>query len=65
MRVFLFLLSVLSFLVGCLVFFSAQSAIHEIEGGVLLLIAATLFSGAAVVESLKPLKKRRFLGSLP
>ena len=57
MRVFLFLLSVLSFFAGGLIFIGSKSAIHEIEAFVLFLIAATLLSGAAVVGALNRRKK--------
>ena len=57
MRVFLFLLSLVSFLAGSSVLLGASSAIHEIEAFVLFLIAATLLSGAAVVEGLNRRRK--------
>lgn len=57
MRVFLFLVSVFSFLVGLGIIVTTEGAIHEIEGFLFFVISAVLLSGAAVVESLKPLKK--------
>ena len=52
MRFILFLLAVLSLLAGIAIFSQAKSAIHEIEGFVVLLISAVLLSGAAIVDSI-------------
>ena len=47
MRIFLFILCFLSFLVGLMILAGAQSAIHEIEAFLLFLIAAVFLVGAA------------------
>jgi hypothetical protein len=39
-------------LIGAGVFASAKSAIHEIEAGICVLIAAVLFSGAAIADAI-------------
>ena len=57
MAVILFILSLLSFLWGCLVLIGAQSAIHEIEAFVLFLISAVLLSGFAIVNAIKSLRR--------
>jgi len=57
MRVLLFLLSILAFLVGIGILVSAKSAIHEIEAFILFLISAVFISGAGVVEAVNLLRK--------
>ena len=57
MRVFLFILCVLSFVVGGLIFVAAKSAIHEIEASLLFLISAVFLVGAAIVEAIDRLLK--------
>jgi hypothetical protein len=57
MRVFLFILCILSFLAGFMVFAGAKSAIHEIEAFVLLPIGAVFLVGAAIVEAIHSQKK--------
>jgi hypothetical protein len=52
MRFILFLLAVVALLVGIALLSVAKSAIHEIEGFIVLLICAVLLSGAAIVDSL-------------
>lgn len=52
MRLILLLLSGLSFLAGGLIFFSAQSAIHEIEAFILFLIAAVFVVGFTIVDAI-------------
>ncbi len=56
MRVLLFLLSVISLLVGGAILMTADSAIHEIEAFILMLIAAVLLTGSAVVEAINRLR---------
>jgi len=51
MRIFLFILSVGAFLAALAFLAVARGAIHEIGAFVLLLIAAVLLSGAAIVEA--------------
>lgn len=58
MRVNMFVLAVLAFLVGFVILAGAKGAVHEIEAFVLYLIAAVLFSGAAVVDAIINLPKR-------
>ena len=57
MRVLLFVLCVLSFLAGAIIFASAKSSIHEIEGFVLFLIGAVFLVGASTVEAINLLRK--------
>lgn len=52
MRLILFLFSVLALLAGSGILAGAKSAIHEIEAFILFLIAAVLFSAAAVIDSI-------------
>ena len=52
MRIFLFLLSSLSFLAGFGTFATSKSAIHEIEALLLFLISTVFFVGAAVIEAI-------------
>ena len=58
MRVIMFVLAVLAFVVGFVILAGAKGAVHEIEAFVLYLIAAVLFSGAAVVDAIINLPKR-------
>ncbi|MGD0627254.1 MAG: hypothetical protein ABSB32_21445 [Thermodesulfobacteriota bacterium] len=58
MRVFLFLLALLAFLLGVAILASAKSAIHEIEAFILFLIGAVFISSAAVLDSMNLLKKK-------
>ncbi len=58
MRLILFLLAVVAFLAGFGILAVAKSAVHEIEGFVLYIVAAVLFSGAAIVDALMHLPKR-------
>jgi uncharacterized membrane protein YdfJ with MMPL/SSD domain len=57
MRIFLLFLCVLSFLAGLLVFADAKSAIHEIEGTILFLIAAVFLVGVAIIEAIDRMLK--------
>jgi hypothetical protein len=57
MRIFLFILCVLSFLAGGTILAGAKSAIHEIEGLVLFLIAAVFLVGAAIVDAIHSQRK--------
>ena len=57
MKTVIFILSVLSFLIGIVVFAMSKSAIHEILGCMYLLISAVLLSGAVVTEAIQLLRK--------
>ncbi len=57
MRVFLFILCILSFLAGVMIFAAAKSAIHEIEAFLLFLIGAVFLVGAAIVEAIHGQRK--------
>jgi uncharacterized membrane protein len=57
MKTVIFILSVLSFLIGIGVFAMSKSAIHEILGCVYFLISAVLLSGAVVTEAIQLLRK--------
>ena len=56
MRIFLFILCFLSFLVGLMILAGAQSAIHEIEAFLLFLIAAVFLVRAAIGDAIEPTK---------
>jgi hypothetical protein len=58
MRLILFLLAIVAFLAGFGILAAAKSAVHEIEGFALYIVAAVLFSGAAIVDALINLPKR-------
>ncbi len=64
MKILLFLSSVLAFLAGLGILVASKSAIHEIEGFVLFIVSAVLFSGAVIVEAIERLGKK-FKGSEP
>lgn len=57
MKILLFVLSAISFFAGVGIFSISKSAIHEIEGFILLLIAAIFLTGSSIVESINSLKK--------
>jgi len=57
MRAALSIFAVLSFILGCLLLFVAQSAIHEIEAACGFIIFAIAGSGAAILEHLESLGK--------
>jgi hypothetical protein len=57
MRILLFLLSIISLLAGSAILVAAESAIHEIEAFILLLISAVLLTGAAIIEAINRLRK--------
>jgi hypothetical protein len=57
MRIFLFILCVLSFLAGLMIFSAAKSAIHEIEAFLLFLIGAVFLVGAAIVDAIHSQRK--------
>ncbi len=57
MRVFLFILCILSFLAGVMIFPVAKSAIYEIEAFLLFLIGAVFLVGAAIVEAIHGQRK--------
>ena len=58
MRFLLVVLAILAFMVGFAILVSGKSAIHEIEGFVLYVVAAVLFVGAAIVDAILNLPKR-------
>jgi hypothetical protein len=64
MRVLLFILAVLAFLVGGIILSSAQSAIHEIEAFILFLIGAVFVSATGIVEAINLLRKDMQIFSL-
>jgi hypothetical protein len=57
MRIFLFILCVLSFIAGLMILAGAKSAIHEIEAFLLFLIGAVFLVGAAIVEAIHSQRK--------
>jgi hypothetical protein len=57
MRLLLFLLSGVAVLLGVAAFTNAASAAHEIQGLILLLIAAVLVVGAAIVEAVNRVER--------
>ena len=67
MRFILFSLGVLAFLSGCLILQTGETAIHEIEAFIILLIAAVLIGSASVVEAIVSLQKhlKELLKPLP
>jgi uncharacterized membrane protein len=58
MRVLLFLLAVLAFLLGAAILALARSAIHEIEAFILFLIGPVFLSADAIVYSVNLLRKK-------
>ena len=52
MRCMLFLLAALTHLAGIAIFSQAKSALHEVEGFVVLLIAAVLLAGATIADEI-------------
>lgn len=57
MHVFLFLCSVVSFLLGVLYVGGAKTALHEIQGHILFLTAAVCMAGAAATEAVHRVRK--------
>jgi UDP-N-acetylglucosamine enolpyruvyl transferase len=57
MRVILFVLSLIAFLVGMTCFAGAHTVIQELEGGIFLIISAVLLAGAGIVDAIKHLQK--------
>jgi hypothetical protein len=53
MKVFLLVLAFLAFCFGFLQFVTSKSEIHEVEAFVLILVAATLFAGATIIEAVE------------
>ena len=53
----LFLGFIVALLIGGSILLSAQSAIHEIEAFILILIATVLLSGACIVDAVNGVKK--------
>jgi len=58
MKIVLFLLAVLTFLAGFVVFGTAKTSIHEIAGFVLFAISAVLISGAVVADAIDALPSK-------
>ena len=58
MKIFLLILSILSFLAGLLILQGAKGAIHEIEGFVLYIVSAVFFSGFAIVAAINRLAEK-------
>lgn len=58
MAILLFMLALLAALFGFMSFTSVQSAIHETVTFLILLIAAVLFSAAAIVNAIDRIEKR-------
>lgn len=56
MHIILIVLGMVAFVIGGLVFSSAQSSVHEILGGVVILIGAQFFVGGAITNSVVILK---------
>ena len=56
MVVLLFIGFLLTLLMGVGVFATAKSAIHEIEGCILLLVAAGFFSGLGIINAIEKLQ---------
>jgi hypothetical protein len=56
MRILLFLIAVLAFLSGMGILASAKSAVHEIEGFILFLLAAICLSGDGIIEAVLRLR---------
>lgn len=59
----LFLLSLLAFVFGAVIFSMAKSAIHEIEGFLLFIISSILLIGSAIIEALKASSTSRVTSS--
>lgn len=57
MRILLFVVGLLVFLVAGLTLLSAQSSVGEIEGLILFATSAILISGAAIVEGTTIIRK--------
>jgi hypothetical protein len=55
-RILLFLIAVVAFLSGFGVLASAKSAVHEIEGFILFLLAGVCLSGAGIIEAVHRLR---------
>jgi len=53
MKIFLFIIAILSILLGFGILASAKGAIHEIEGFMLFLIAIVAFSGAGIIKAIQ------------
>lgn len=52
MAIFMFIISILVFLVAVAASLSAKSSVHEIYGAVLGVVSAVFFIGAAIVEAI-------------
>lgn len=53
MKTFLLILSIAAILVGILIFTQAQSAIHEIEGLMLVVVFSVCLGSAGVIEAIQ------------
>ena len=58
MRILLFLMSVVAALVGFGLFASAKSAMHETTATAFLIVAAVLFIGAGIIDTLLAIERR-------
>ena len=58
MRILLFVLAILAFLLGVGILAIAKSAIHEIQAFILFLIGAVFLSGAGIVEAVNSLGRK-------
>ena len=57
MRIFLFILCVLSFLAGFIALAHAKSAVEEVPAFLLFLMGAVFLVGAAIVDAIKSQRK--------
>ena len=57
MRIFLYVMVVLAFIVGGAIFASPKSSTQELDAFIVLLIAAVLFGAGAIVEAICQLRK--------
>jgi hypothetical protein len=56
----LYILAIVAFLAGGVIWGEAKSAIHEIEAFILFLISAVFISGAGIVEAVARLRQELF-----
>jgi len=57
MKYFFYIAGLLGACLSVVIFMSSKSAIHEIEAFMVLLIAAVLFVGGAVLETLESIRE--------
>ena len=55
-KILLFFLAILAFLIGSVILAYAKNPIHEIQAFMLFLISAVFLSGAAIVEAVNRLR---------